>query len=129
MNTYVNMLPPPCAYMSSIFAGRYLQKTDFLGQEANFPTFQSSNFPFLLGLTFRLSIFPIFQFFWAKIFQLSIFPIFLGLTFHFSNFSIFLGLTFHFSNFPIFLCLTFHFSKFGPEKLEKWKVRPRKIKR
>ena len=47
-----------------IFTGRYLKKTDFLGQEAAFPTFQFSgpNFPIFWGY---LSIFPIFQLSWA----------------------------------------------------------------
>ena len=98
-----------------IFTGRYLQKTDFLGQEEKRQTlsnfrdlaFPISSFPILLDVTFQLPGFPTFQLPHFPTFQLSSLP------------------TFQHSNFPTFLGLTLECWKVG--MLESWKVRPKNV--
>ena len=91
---------PPMRLHFPIFTGRYLQTTDFLGQEekrqtlSNFRdlTFPTSSFPNLLDVTFQLPGFPTFQLSNFPTFDLSNIP-----TFQLSNFP-----TFQLSNFPTF---------------------------
>ena len=61
---YIYMLPPPCAYIFLSLQEDTYKKTDFLGQEANFPTFQFSgpNFPFFQFSKSSGPNFPFFQF-------------------------------------------------------------------
>ena len=125
---YVCYPCPPMRLHFPIFTGRYLQKTDFLGQEekrqtlSNFRdlTFPISSFPILLDVTFQLPGFPTFQHSNFPTFQHSNFP-----TFQHSNFP-----TFQLSNIPTFRLSnffgpnfpTFQHSKVRPKKLESWKV-------
>ena len=78
---YIYTLPPPMRLHFPILTGRYLQKTDFLGQEkrqtlSNFRdlTVEISSCPLFLDLTFRLPGFPTFQLPNFLTFQLAKFP-------------------------------------------------------